>query len=336
MSLTRHLADPKSPVRQFIHDSAPLLALAGTRGLSGKEVASSLGFDELTALATQLPIPAEVKDRQGHASVAGIALDYRLRMDLPDFDFERTVARTGLDRLAADPGVVHRGKHIHQLLSDSFSFSFLSFREQDSNPLNLARASVPLAWCEGIARGGPVGALSGGLGRQIKRADNAVTLTMGIEEPLVFDIALMHRAVEPLLEKWNLEIAAGSQYVPNPSFVGSPVVGGADADWVVGDTLVDLKSREQLTNPWIRDTLIQLLGYALLDLDDSLKIRKVAILLPRQIFFAVWTLDDLLDKNATEALPRLRADFAVLLHEMLGPLLATTNVSEERADASDE
>lgn len=45
-------------------------------------MAASFGFDEFLALKTQLAIPEAVKDRQGHATVAGAALDYRLRMDL--------------------------------------------------------------------------------------------------------------------------------------------------------------------------------------------------------------------------------------------------------------
>jgi hypothetical protein len=328
MSLTRHLESAESPVRRFIYGSAPQLALAGTRGLQGKTIASSFGFDELTALATQLPIPEEVKDRNSHASVAGMALDYRLRMDLPGFDFEQTVANRGLERLAADPGVVHRGKHIHQLLNEAFSLAYLTLHEKDRHPLSLARASVPLAWCESIARGGPHDALTGDLGRQIKRAKDSVSLMMSIDESLIFDIALMHRAVAPLLEEWNLDIAAGGLYRPNPSFLGSPVVGGADADWVIGDMLVDLKTREQITNPWIRETLFQLLGYALLDLDDSLGIRRVGILLPRQPFLAVWSLDDLLNEDASEALSRLRADFAVLLSEILDRLPAGAEVAQ--------
>jgi hypothetical protein len=300
-----------------IYGSAPQLALAGTRGLQGKAIATSFGFDELTALATQLPIPEEVKNRKNHASVAGTALDYRLRMDLPGFDFEHTVAQRGLDRLDADPEVVHRGKLIYNVLKEALGLAYRTLQEPDSHPLSLARASVPLAWCESIVRAGPHDALSGDLGRKIRRAKDCVTLMMSIDESLIFDIAVMHKAVAPLLEEWNQDIAAGMQYRPNPGFLGSQAVGGADADWAIGDLLVDLKTREQITNPWIRDTLFQLLGYALLDLDDSLGIRRVGILLPRQPYFAVWSLDDLLNADASEALPRLRADFAVLLSELL-------------------
>lgn len=313
MSLTRHLSSRESPIRQFIYESAPQLAVAGTRGRRGQEVASSFGFDELTALKAQLAIPEEVKDRQKHAVVVGTALDYRLRMDLPEFDFVETVAQRGLDILAANTSVVHRGKHIHKVLEEALGFAYLTWKDQGSDPLSLDRASVPLAWCESIVRAGPYEALSGELGRKIKRAKNAFELMMGIDDALLFDIALMRRSIGPLLDEWNRSIAAGVEYVPNPTFLGSVAVGGGDADWVVGDLLVELKTREEITSPWLRDTLFQLLGYTLLDLDDSLGIRRVGILLPRQPFFAVWTLDDLLNEGADEALPRLRADFADLL-----------------------
>lgn len=313
MSLTRHLSRKESPIRRFIYESAPQLALAGTRGRRGQEVASAFDFDELIALKTQLAIPEDVKDRQSHATVAGTALDYRLRMDLPDFDFVETVAQRGLDILAADTDIVHRGKHIHKVLEQALGFAYLTWKDQDSDPLSLDRVSISLAWCESIARTGPHEALSGELGRRIKRAKSAVDLIMSIDDSLLFDIALMRRSVGPLLDEWNRGIEAGVDYVPNPRFLGSAAVGGADADWAVGDMLVELKTREEITSPWLRDMLFQLLGYALLDLDDSLGIRRVGILLPRQPFFAVWTLDDLLQEDADEVLPRLRADFAVLL-----------------------
>lgn len=317
MSLTSHLSDKQSPIRHFIYASAPELAIAGTPGGDGKAMASSFGFDQLTALETQIPIPEAAKDRRSHAIIAGMALDYRLRMDLPGFDFAKTAAQKGLDRLAEDPSVVPRGKHIHEVLETALGFAYLTLQEKDNHPLSLARASVPLAWCESIMRSGPTAALSGNLGRQVKRAKTAVDLMMGIDDSLLFDIAMMRDGVDPVLEQWKQGIAAGDSYVPNPRFLGSSAVGGADGDWAIGDLLVDLKTTEKITNPWLRDTLFQLLGYALLDLDDSLGIRRVGILLPRQPFFAVWSMDDLLNRDAAEALPELRSEFVALLGAML-------------------
>lgn len=158
------------------------------------------------------------------------------------------MAQRGLDILAADTGAVHRGKHIHKVLEQALGFAYPTWKDQDSDPLNLDRASIPLACCESIARIGPQGALSGELGRRFKRVKNAVDLMIRIDEVLLFDIALMRRAVRPLLDEWNGGIEAGVDYVLNPRFLGSVAIGGADADWAVGDMLVELKSREEISS----------------------------------------------------------------------------------------
>ncbi|WP_282405013.1 hypothetical protein, partial [Pseudomonas sp. PS02285] len=127
MSLTRHLKDVDSPVHEFVYSSAPELAIAGTRGAVGKANATRFGFDALTELETQIPIPAGVKSsqRKSHAVVAGMALDYRLRMDLPGFEVGETTAWKGLARLRANPAVIHRGKHIAALLQDALNYNYL-------------------------------------------------------------------------------------------------------------------------------------------------------------------------------------------------------------------
>jgi len=323
MSLTRHLKDDRSTVRQFVYASAPELAIAGTRGAVGKATATKFDFDALTELETQIPIPAGVKpsQRKSHAIVAGMALDYRLRMDLPGFDVGETTAWKGLERLQANPDVIHRGKHIAALLRDALNFGHLALKEEDPHPLSLARLSIPLAWCEAVYRAGPVTALTNDLGRRIKRAKDAVELMMGIDDELLVDVARMHKPLVPLLEEWKEAADQGYAYTPNPTFMGSPAVGGADADLVVGNLLIDIKTREQITNPWIRDTLFQLLGYALLDVDDAHGIRRVGILLPRQPYVAIWTLDDLLGRDTEEALPELRDEFADLLAQTLADRL---------------
>lgn len=332
MSLTRHLKDANSPVRQFIYASAPALAAAGTRGAAGAAAASQFDFDSLTTLETQIPVPAEVKSsqRKGHAIVAGIALDYRIRMDLPGFDVGETTAWRGLKRLQANPDVIHRGKHVARLLQDALNFAYLTLKEKNPQPLSLARLSIPLAWCESIYRAGPVVALTNDVGRRIKRAKDAVELVMGIEDELLFDVHGMHKPLTPLLTEWAQAAADGHQYTPNPTFLGSTAVGGADADLAISDLLVDVKTREQITNPWIRDTLFQLLGYTLLDIDDSHGIRRVAILLPRQPYIAIWSLDDLFGRDADEALPELREEFASLLLELM-----RADSGETEADGED-
>lgn len=319
MSLTSHLKDPESPVRQFILASAPELSLAGTRGADGRQSALRFGFDALTELETKIPIPASVKpvQRLGHAVTAGTALDYRIRMDLPGFNFAETVGKKGLDILAANSSVVHRGKHIHRLLDEAYRLTSFEASKADPDPASVAFASIVLAWCESIYRAGPRTALTSDLGLQIKRAKDSVDLIASIDHVLLFDVDTMHRAIVPLIDEWNQAAASGLPYVANPHFIGSIGVGGADGDLAISDLLVDVKTRQDITNPWLRESLLQLVGYALLDLDDSYGIRRLGILLPRQPYFSIWSLDDLLGANAEQALPELRERFGRMITSRL-------------------
>ena len=139
----------------------------------------------------------------------------------------------------------------------------------------------------------------------------------------------MHKSLGPLLEEWNRAVSDDFDYTPNPTFPVALAIGGADADLAINDLLVDFKTREEITNPWLRDTLFQLLGYTLLDLDDSLGIRRVAILLPRQPYIAIWKLDDLLGRDADEVLPKLREAFAGVLATVLASQLGVHETEDK-------
>lgn len=194
--------------------------------------------------------------------------------------------------------------------------SYLTLQETNPHPLSLARAAVPLAWCEAIYRIGPVMALSNDTGKQIKRAKDFSDLMMSIDEPLLLDIARMHNPLREVLGQWSQEVAEGADFTPNPTFLGSRFVGGADGDLVFDGVLVEVKTRETITNPWLRESLFQLLGYVLLDIDDAHRIRDVAIVLPRQPHMRHWSVDELLGQDAEQALPELRDAFARLLVDM--------------------
>jgi hypothetical protein len=66
----------------------------------------------------------------------------------------------------------------------------------------------------------------------------------------------------------------------NPTFAGSAKVGGADADLVLGDTLVEIKTSTDVQKRF-RDILYQLLGYVLLDYPDEHSIRSVSVYFAR-------------------------------------------------------
>ena len=105
----------------------------------------------------------------------------------------------------------------------------------------------------------------------------------------------------------------GQPFVPNPSFPLSATLGGADADWVLGGTLYECKVSSQ-DRPLERKHILQLLGYLLLDTEDALGITRVGFVLPRQR--AIIQRDCaafLQDLGATASLPELRARFAAVV-----------------------
>lgn len=257
-----------------------------------------------------------------HSGLVGTALDYRLRMDLPSFDFTDSKAQTGLDILKRRPNITPNGQHVHAVLEDAMAFAYLTFQELKPEPLSMGRACVVLAWCENIYRAGPR-ALSGAFGDLVRQTKNAQDLMLGIHEALLVDIALMHHVVSPQLDEWNQQIDEGLPFVGNPNFAGSKLVGGADADFLVGDTLVELKTSDRWSRPRLREALLQLVAYTMLDLEDEYRIRRVALLLPRKSFMEVWRLSDLVGFDINTELQTIRDKCSELLHQHSAEVLVT-------------
>jgi hypothetical protein len=98
--------------------------------------------------------------------------------------------------------------------------------------------------------------------------------------------------------------------VVGPTFDGSHDVGGADADWIAGHTLVDVKSTIRPLNLDTR-TIHQLLGYLLLDYSDVYRIEAVGLYLSRVGHLVTWPVEEFLAlTGATESLTDLRAQVA--------------------------
>lgn len=205
-----------------------------------------------------------------------------------------------------------------QVLTEAFLLA--SEQAEDGTEEDRDRLSIVLAWCESFYRAGVYTVVEGSLGKQLRKVASGADLLEAIDPLMLSDLAALRAGATDQIEDWSQVIGAGMRFEPNPSFSGSGMVGGADADWMIGDTLIDCKSTEQLTNPWIRDMLFQLLGYALLDFDDALRIRQLAIWLPRRRALQTWSLDRILERPAEQALPELRASFQTTIqawHEQM-------------------
>jgi hypothetical protein len=90
-----------------------------------------------------------------------------------------------------------------------------------------------------------------------------------------------------------------------PSFAGSALVGGADADVIAAGTLWDVKSSTKVELR-ARD-VHQLLGYTLLDFDDTHRITRVGICSSRYGVAHTWDVEWLLGRPLTGARTELAA-----------------------------
>ena len=91
-----------------------------------------------------------------------------------------------------------------------------------------------------------------------------------------------------------------------PVFAGSRDIGGADADFILGGTLLDCKATIMPARLGA-DEVSQLAGYLLLDYPDEHGIREVGLYLSRQGTVISWTVPEFLDLlGATATLPTLR------------------------------
>jgi hypothetical protein len=98
-----------------------------------------------------------------------------------------------------------------------------------------------------------------------------------------------------------------------PTFAGSALIGGADADLIAAGLLLELKTSAKLSLG-VKD-LMQVIGYALLDFDDEYRIDTLGIFTARYGYLATWELGDLLSELAGEqvSLRDARAEFRQLL-----------------------
>lgn len=302
MSLTDHLRDPGSPVRAYLEGLSPRLRASAVRSPGGRESADSLGLADLAASRLIIPRLDGVD-----GSLAGMAFDYRARIALGGFDALASLAAAGAARAEEYRHLVENGDHRVTVLQGAFEVAVDLLASGDE--LDADRASVLLAYCERVVRTRGSKALSGSAGTFLDVAADGKDAAAQIDRALLDDIGALLGASRPQLMSWQEEIADGISYEPNPHFVGAPFVDGADGDWLLGDVLVDSKVYSKVSVSSLRGHLIQLLGYVMLDLDDALSIRRVAIWLPRQQVLATWSLSRLLGGDPDELLPMLREGF---------------------------
>ena len=212
------------------------------------------------------PFAAPIGSR--NPSLSGTAIDYMLR-----FEIERRFPQSWTDQWIAerseqilreradtermmlrfDPKdfearrYVNLLKRAHQVVADARKSHrrFVKLRRPNQSDLRrMARHSVLLAKLDGVYRAGV----------RLTVSDLAVA-----DEDVAEDVMAMLGAVP---NDGALGFPEGDGIWLNPSFGPySDLVGGADADLIVGDTIVDVKAHR---NPSFQEEAPQLVGYALL------------------------------------------------------------------------
>lgn len=317
MSLTSHLEDPESPIGQFFPrrfpQVAPLIAQAQ---------------QPLKAVRTFRPADSGPDYPYG---LVGMAIDYRLRYYFDVTPKEQLVAWLGARLLVSgersklpranlgddreamahyDPEVI--GSFFAGLDATLARISPVGRKLAETDERELARYCFVLACLEVPYRAerwkfGPL------VVPTVKKS--AAELLAIPNKAIIDDICrlsvLFHARYSGLLTR---------AYALNPTFAGSGDVGGADADLIVSQCLIDLKTTTYpaLKGQW----LYQVLGYVLLDYEDSYHLEWVAIYMARQGKLLAWKLADLL--------PTLTGDPEITVQALREELLAIIQQHKSR------
>lgn len=306
MTLTTHLNDKQSPFRKLVEGCAPALAIAGGRSPEGKRVAERLGFYDLVKTRSLAPLPDGVTDARRHSPTVGMAFDIRTRMMLGQFEPRRSASAMGMDvfnHLLAP--LLPNGQHISDVLGDAFLEAERLTR--DSDDVDQDYASIVFAWCESIYRAGGR-AIRSSLGKRLSAARNVDEVYDSIPTLMLEDIARLRIVNQRQIKHWRLRMRHRAFFISNPSFSGDFLVGGADGDWFIDDTLFDFKVVDKISAPWVRKVLMQLLGYLILDLDNDYQTKCIGIWLPRQATVRTWEIEEVLGSDGSTILAKARRD----------------------------
>ena len=253
--------------------------------------------------------------------LAGTAMDYRVRAY-----FERNIHRAravvrGLTLLSSlvnlekhvetwtevteNPWYHGRKKHIADRFVESFE-AFISTAAPERRQLLAAEEEKLCRYCVVFAYLDFIGRAPG--------RNSAIEIMVQLGRPDIDDMLryLDERVVADLVhlsgrfyEQQGLLLSTFAHAVTGGTLAGSADIGGADFDLVVDGCLIDLKVsvKRNITTAYLR----QLVGYWLLDYEDSLSIRSVAILLLRHGHTHRFEMAELLPPGGTA--PELRRAF---------------------------
>ena len=206
----------------------------------------------------------------------GTAIDYRIRMMLADTPWEQTVAAAGATRVGLHDRMIHAVADYYEECVGRCRPS-LAPNPTDAQDAELAQLCLLLARFDEGARIG-----FSWFSDDPKWASRRITLPQvlaTVPAAAVVDVQKMAELFRAHDQGLCERVRSGCPIVCNPVFRGSRLVGGADADLICDGELIEIKSSK---NPGVeRDYLLQMAGYALLDLDDGYAVRTLGIYFAR-------------------------------------------------------
>jgi hypothetical protein len=303
VSLSSHLADRGSPVRQWLESQFPNtrpVALNANRELRAAEKSCAVP-------------PPDGSD----SALVGTAVDYLIRAQIGPDVLSDTVSRNAARFLSVE---FPHAAGLEQQARDVITMLAPWDRPLDDTEFEeLAVACLALARFEQWYRAGPAVAvyIREPLRELPERATARDLVNATVRPPCVADLVALGRAAVAD----HTDVFAAEQIYANPTFSQSIALGGADADLVCDGLLIDWKATKK-TDVVGRSELWQLLGYAFADADDRHRIERVGISALRWRHRVVWPLDRLLVELAGGAVPGL-ADLRGEFANVLAPVAAS-------------
>jgi hypothetical protein len=325
-ALTAEVDDLRSPVRQFLADRF-------TSGLRGLQRRYRQGAPPL---AVPAPVPAEA-----NRGTLGTAADWLLRFLLhprPSLAVPRvgavlcpvgvaepdmgTAAMLGADggllaplcgialSLGAAPREVAGWLGLGRVDEVDEPVFTGPVPGNGADPELLARACWVLALLTEVFRAGSRAAAMGPLGRFRDRRPSAGEL-LTLAPPAALGQLAAFREVFEITLLPELATRRGP-WVLGPVFTGSALL-RADADLIAAGLLLELKTRAGCSLR-LQDVL-QVIGYALLDFDDSYALTQIGLFSTRYAYLATWDLAAFLEELAGQqvSIQATRREFRQLL-----------------------
>ena len=309
MSLTRHLKNPSSPVRRWFAERLPHTAAVARDANHVLRGSTNQRERRIVApgRAKEPPLPC----RATNHALAGTALDLLARAVLRSGALERSAARDGAGRIVVGPGIppamsIERAAvaRIDVMRPWEPAFPEVGWRELAELCLLLGRFEQARRSREAVQFA-------------VERVREAPPTLAGYTGALVDADAMEDVATAaPAIAADHADLRKVERLEFGPPFGLSRELGGADADVIADDLLLDFKATST-TRIAGRSELWQLVGYALADLDDEYGVRSVGISALR--WRRRWTvpLGELLERLAGRpvSLEEARRAFASMVRE---------------------